>query len=290
MNKHKQLNLNKFNMKTILNDSNVLIIGKRRSGKSFLIKDLFYHKKHISQGIVFSGTEHANPFFGKFIPDTFIHPKYDSTLMETIFNKQSIKIKKAIKKGAQNDGKNDSNNTFIVLDDMLSESHNWKRDEAIKTLFFNGRHYNVLGIITLQYVLGIPPDLRGNVDYVFIFNTSSIKNKRTIYEQFCGMIPTFDEFCDILNSCTQNHECMVVQMVGSNTNDISDQIFWYKAEEHPTFRVGSQALWDFHNKQYKKNYEDDNNQLDENFLKEKQKNNKLKLFVNRLGEIKKVSN
>ena len=32
-----------------------------------------------------------------------------------------------------------------------------------------GRHYNILFIITMQYPLGIPPALRTNLDYVFLF-------------------------------------------------------------------------------------------------------------------------
>ena len=32
----------------------------------------------------------------------------------------------------------------------------------------NGRHYKILFILTMQYALGIPPNLRTNIDYVFI--------------------------------------------------------------------------------------------------------------------------
>ena len=40
----------------------------------------------------------------------------------------------------------------------------------MKNIIFNGRHYNILSILTTQYAQSIPPDFRGNMDYVFIFN------------------------------------------------------------------------------------------------------------------------
>ena len=40
---------------------------------SFLVRDIFYNHKKIPKGLIFSGTESANPFFGDFFPDTFIH-------------------------------------------------------------------------------------------------------------------------------------------------------------------------------------------------------------------------
>ena len=47
-------------------------------------------------------------------------------------------------------------------------SENWKKEKTIKSIFFNGRHYNILFILTMQYPLGITPELRSNIDYVFI--------------------------------------------------------------------------------------------------------------------------
>ena len=38
----------------------------------------------------------------------------------------------------------------------------------MRLLFMNGRHWKIILIITMQYPLGIPPNLRTNIDYVFI--------------------------------------------------------------------------------------------------------------------------
>ena len=252
---------------------------------SWLVRDLFYHHKHIPSGIVFSGTEEANPFFADFIPDCFIHNEYDAEIIEKMMNKQKKRIKDAKRAGVDN-GKTPSNNLFIVFDDMLADANNWKNDKVIKEIFFNGRHYNFLFVLTMQYALAIPPGLRGNIDYVFVFNEPSLKNRRKIYEDYAAMIPSFDHFCNILDACTQNHECLVIKTSGNSSN-LQDNIFWYKSELHKNFRVGHYKLWKFHNQHYNKNYEEENIDEEERVqdLKEKFSNTKkLKVIVSRKND------
>lgn len=89
-----KLSLRKFKIKNILPDATILILGRRRSGKSWLVRDIFFHHQHIPSGVVFSGTEEASPFFGDFIPDCFIHPEYDPELIENLLTKQKKKFEK----------------------------------------------------------------------------------------------------------------------------------------------------------------------------------------------------
>lgn len=254
---------------------------------SWLVRDIFYHHRHIPSGVVFSGTEEASPFFSDFIPDCFIHSEYDPALIESIMNRQKRKIRETKQSGRSDTGKLASNNLFIVLDDMLHDAQNWKKEKTIKNIFFNGRHYNFLFILTMQYPLGITPELRSNIDYVFVFNEPSVKNRKKIYDDYAGMIPSFDHFCNILDSCTQNHECLVIKTSG-NTSDYKDQVFWYKAEAHNTFEVGHPKFWKYHKSNYNEKYEEDNEQDEEELLKLKKKfakTRKLKVIVSRQGDI-----
>ena len=288
MNDFEKLSLKKFKVKSMVHNATVLLIGRRRSGKSYLVRDIFYHHKDIPLGLVFSGTEEANPFFGQFIPDSFIHSEYDPTLVENLMTKQSQKVKKARINGhAKTDGLHPGNRSFIVLDDMLHDAAAWKKEKTIQSIFFNGRHYNFFFILTMQYALGIPPPLRSNIDYVFVFNEPSIKNRKKIYEDYCSMIPTFDHFCNILDSCTTNHECLVVKTSGSS-NDLRDQIFWYKAAIYDDFRVGHPKIWKYHDMYYNNKYdvERDVEQEEVDKLKKKfAKTKKLKIIVSRQGNI-----
>lgn len=257
------------------------------SGKSFLVRDIFYHHRHIPAGLVFSGTEEASPFFGDFIPDCFIHSEYDPELIERVMLRQKKKIRETKMTGKSENGKLPENNLFIVLDDMLHDAQNWKKEKTIKNIFFNGRHYNFLFILTMQYPLGITPELRSNIDYVFIFNEPSIKNRKKIYDDYASAIPSFDAFNNILDACTQNHECLVIK-TASNSTDLRDQVFWYKADAHTNFRVGHPKFWKYHNSHYNMNYEAEAEDEEEHIDKLKKKfakTRKLKVIVSRKGDI-----
>ena len=271
-----------------LDDNNRYVLGNFIvTHNSWLVRDIFYHHKNIPSGIVFSGTEEASPFFGDFIPDSFIHSEYNPELIDSIMIRQKKKIRETKAKGISETGKHPSNNLFIVLDDMLHDAQNWKKEKTIKSIFFNGRHYNFLFILTMQYPLGITPELRSNIDYVFIFNEPSVKNRKKIYDDYAGMLPSFDHFCNILDACTQNHECLVIKTSG-NSSDLRDQVFWYKAEYHNNFRTGHPKFWNFHSKNYNDNYEEDDDKDQEHLDKLKRKfakTKKLKVIVSRQGDI-----
>ncbi len=128
----------------------------------------------------------------------------------------------------------------------------------------------------MQYPLGIPPPLRSNIDYVFIFNDTSVKNRKKIYEDYAGMIPSFNEFCRILEQCCEDHGCLVIHTSG-NSAKLEDQIYFYRAELRNNFRVGDDKIWDFFEKRYNKGNEEQNI----NTLKEK---TKLKIILNKNGE------
>ena len=63
------LELKKFDMNMINDDKVVVLIGKRETGKSFLVKDLLYYHQDVPVGTVISGTEGANAFYSKIMPN-----------------------------------------------------------------------------------------------------------------------------------------------------------------------------------------------------------------------------
>jgi hypothetical protein len=115
----------------------------------------------------------------------------------------------------------------------------------MRLLFMNGRHWKVFLIITMQYPLGIPPTLRTNIDYVFILREPYIANRKRIYENYAGMFPTFESFCQVMDQCTENYECLVIDN-NVKSNKLSDQIFWYKANSdiRHDFKLGSKEFWE----------------------------------------------
>jgi hypothetical protein len=243
------LDLRKFDMKNIsfkYNDTKgpvIVLIGRRDTGKSFLIKDLLFYHQDIPIGTVISGTEEGNGFYGKMVPKLFIHNEYNTSIIENILKRQRSVLKQ-IKKEEETYKKKSTIDlrAFVIMDDCLFDNI-WSKDKMMKLLFLNGRHWKIMLIITMQYPLGIPPMLRTNIDYVFILREPYISNRKRIYDNYAGMFPTFDIFCQVMDSCTENYECLVINN-NVKSNKLNDQVFFYKADMHNDFKLGSKEFWE----------------------------------------------
>ena len=242
------LELKKFDMKNITFQPNenkgpvVVLIGRRDTGKSFLVRDLLFYKKDIPIGTVISWTEEGNGFYGTHVPKLFIHYEYNTSIIENVLKRQRQVLKQVKKDVATYKRSTIDPRTFVILDDCLYDA-SWTKDKMMRLLFMNGRHWKVMLIITMQYPLGVPPNLRTNIDYVFILREPYIANRKRIYENYAGMFPTFESFCQVMDQCTENYECLVINN-NSKSNKLNDQIFWYKAEPHGDFKMGSKEFWD----------------------------------------------
>ena len=243
-----ELELSKFNMNKISFRPNenkgpvIVLIGRRDTGKSYLVRDLLYHHQDIPIGTVISGTEAGNGFYSQHVPKLFIHEEYNVAIIENILKRQKQVLKQVKKEIEQYKKSNIDPRAFVILDDCLYDA-TWTRDKLMRLLFMNGRHWKIMLIITMQYPLGIPPNLRTNIDFVFILREPYIKNRRIIHENYAGMFPTFESFAQIMDQCTENYECLVINN-NAKTNKLQEQIYWYKADSHANFKLGSKEFWE----------------------------------------------
>jgi hypothetical protein len=242
------LELKRFDMKSISfkpNESKgpvIVLIGRRDTGKSFLVRDLLYYHQDIPIGTVISGTEEGNGFYGKMVPKLFIHNEYNTAIIENILKRQRSVLKQIKKEVETYKKSNIDPRAFVILDDCLYDNA-WTRDKMMRLLFLNGRHWKIMLIITMQYPLGVPPTLRTNIDYVFILREPYIANRKRIYENYAGMFPTFESFSQVMDQCTENYECLVINN-NVKSNKLQDQVFWYKADNHTDFKLGSKEFWE----------------------------------------------
>jgi hypothetical protein len=255
------LELKKFDMKriTFLKDENkgpvIVLIGRRDTGKSYLVRDLLYHHRDIPIGTVISGTEAGNGFYSSHVPKLFIHDEYSSGIIENILKRQKSVMKEVNKQIQMYKSSKIDPRSFVILDDCLYDS-TWTRDKLMRLLFMNGRHWKVLLVITMQYPLGCPPTLRTNIDFVFILREPYISNRKRIYDNYAGMFPTFESFCQVMDQCTENYECLVIDN-NVKSNKLSEQIFWYKADSsiRHDFKLGAKEFWEM-----SKNMKDDDDE------------------------------
>ena len=242
------LELRKFSMKDISFKPNenkgpvVVLIGRRDTGKSYLVRDLLWYHQDIPIGTVISGTEAGNGFYSSHVPKLFIHDEYNAVIIENILKRQKTVLKQIKKEMETYKRTNIDPRAFVILDDCLYDA-TWTRDKMMRLLVMNGRHWKIMLIITMQYPLGIPPNLRTNIDYVFILREPYIANRKRIWENYAGMFPTFESFCQVMDQCTENFECLVINN-NAKSNKLQDQIFWYKAEHHADFKLGSKEFWE----------------------------------------------
>ena len=234
------IQLKKFDPSRIADDKVCVFIGKRGTGKSTLVTDILYHKRHIPAGVVMSGTEDGNHYYKQFVPDLFIYGDYHRDVIEKVIDRQ---------KRLKSTGK--TSPAFILLDDCMWNKA-FLKDTCIRQCFMNGRHWNIFFMLTMQYCMDLSPDLRTNVDYVFILRENVIQNRERLWKAFFGIFPSFELFNQVMNACTENFECLVLDNT-SRSNKIEDCVFYYKAPIRKGFRVGSSHMWNYHQSNYNPN-------------------------------------
>ena len=228
--------MKKFDLKKMKQNSIIVVIGKRASGKSTLVKDILFHNVDIPAGCVISGTEEANGYYSEMIPSILIKGDYSPEHVKKLLNRQRAMVERT------NSGEKIDPRAFFIMDDCMYDNKSWTNDKEVKRIFMNGRHYKLTFIMTMQFPLGIPPMLRTNVDYVFVLRDNIPANKKRIFDSYGGMFGSFPVFCQVVDKVTENYGCLVIDQ-SSTSNNILDTVYWYKSELHPPFKLCNEQLW-----------------------------------------------
>lgn len=241
------IKLDKFKMSWIGDNKIIVMIGPRGRGKSTIILDYLYHNQDIPFTTCISPSDIYNHTFTPYIPSRFIYAKYTPTLLENYLHRQQT-LKSQKKKAEMGYGdlryKDVDCRGLLVMDDCLADNKGWKTDPSLRWIFFNGRHADVTYILTMQYQVGIPPEFRVNIDWVFLLRDAKKQEKEKLYKYYAGIFPSFDMFDQIFMKCTKNKCCLVVHSL-SESDRIEDQVFWFKAEQHTdNFRICYDEFWE----------------------------------------------
>ena len=231
----KALEVRQFEPQSIADDSVCVLIGKRRTGKSTAIADLLYYKRYFGVGQIVSGSEACNPFFSKFFPSAFIDSELKMSMLDQILERQ----RKVKAKMRDHVGNTLCSKFMLVLDDCLYDATRWAKTPQMRQIFMNGRHYDIFFILAMQYVIGIGPELRSNIDYVFIFRDASIKNRKKLYDNYGAMIPSFKMFC-VLMDALDTYECIVINVNGT---EFRNSVFYWKPQLREKYRWGTDKFW-----------------------------------------------
>lgn len=221
-----------------------IVIGKPGTGKSTLIESLLYGKKHIYPvGLAMSGTEESNGTYGKIFPKTFVFNEYDPKQIKSFIKRQKLSKKHL------------SNPWAVLIIDDCTDDPRIFNTPLQQALYKNGRHWKMWYILSLQYCMDVKPVIRTNVDGVFILRESNLKNRKSLWENYAGIIPDFTEFCAIMDQITDDYTALYIHNA-TQSNKLEDCLFWYKAKPHPPFRMGSRDFWKYHETRYNPDYTD----------------------------------
>jgi hypothetical protein len=199
-----------------------IVVSKRNSGKSFLVRDLVYNlsvQKRIHQVIVMSNTSGLNlnkdyDFIDKKFLTTFAQEK-----IERLMKIQA----KAIKAGKIRE-------ILLVLDDVIGGDGTKKAEgnRLIRSLYANGRHFHI-SVVLLSQIANrlLEPPLRENSDYIF-FSRLGMRGLETLWES----IPVIRKKEFIRFASTHNKDFTFVLYDNmTQSNDPMDFLYLIKAEE-----------------------------------------------------------
>ena len=253
----KVLQLNKFDMAWLVKDQNgdfmnprIAIIAKSGSGKSWVIRDILYYIRDIPCGTIIAPTDKMTGFYNDFFPLSFIHHEYTENIIPKILSRQKRILQKNKNRKVINKSPIDPR-TFLIMDDCMSTKHLWLKDPNVLTIFNEGRHYQLTFILSMQYSLGIQPELRSNFDFVFLLGEDFINNRKKLYEHYAGMFPTRDIFDQVFLQTTDDYGCMVINN-RLRSSDIKKKIYDYHEINHDKEYNNKPPLFNLSNYAYKK--------------------------------------
>ena len=278
----KSLPLREFEFRWFSPNPSICMIAKRRSGKSWLVRTILKYFKNLPGGVIIAPTEKMSCFYGNFFPELYIHYEYKSEILESLLYRQNQMIEKCQKK--YREGKKVDPRAFLVMDDSLASKGTWMNDQPILEVFYNGRHYQLLFILTMQFPLGIKPELRCNFDYIFLLSEDFYSNQKRIYDHYAGMFPSFDSFRQVFVQLTANYGSMVIANSGSKEN-ITDKVFYYKANNEDLSMIGCDQFKEFHKKNYNPNWATGATRIDTNKIFGTKRSSGSKIVVDKRGHV-----
>lgn len=225
--------LSHFDIGRVRIGTKALLIGRRATGKTFLVKNIL--QRNENQTVPTKLMMHTEKYINEYEKHDIIpHEGYDPVIIDTFVKRQKtactlLKKDKTVYDDRKDNLHNSDTRAILVLEDCFYEKSVFE-DKRIHQLFMNIKDLNCMILMTMQYPLVIPPILRSSIDFIFIFRDCIKHSRKRLYESFASFIPTFDIFCVIMDQYTQNHDCLVIDNT-TNSNKIKNRLFLFNAKE-----------------------------------------------------------
>lgn len=227
-----QCKITKFKPDTLKPGRIIFIVGKRGCGKSTLLRDLLSRMtEQVDYALAMCPTMESAEMLRGCLPASSVYDRY-----------VPAKVDQVVRVAQHYASINKKRQILLCLDDCLYD-RNVLRSPAIREIFFNGRHLGITFIALAQYCMDISPDLRTQIDYLFVMKENIVSNRQKLWKYLFGCVQNFDDFAAIMDRCTQNFECLCLDNT-LNSGTIQDCVFWYKASASvDPFKLGARIFF-----------------------------------------------
>jgi len=217
------MDLKKFDLSQLRPNRLLLLIGRRGTGKTTLQEHILdYMKDKVDYVLMITPTMDTRKVWKTFVPSFMIHDSLDKDKIAELLDHQEAL--------GEQEGRRRS--VAIIWDDVMYIKNALKGD-AIRNLFFNGRHLDCWFVNSCQYLMDLEPALRLQVDYIFCFKDPVPDNRAKLRKYYCGHVPQ-NLFEQCMKLATEDYKCLVMDQV-------EGKIYWYKApEKTPPFKMCTQ--------------------------------------------------
>jgi hypothetical protein len=219
-----------FDIHEIPNDATILLIGRRRTGKSFLTRWILYNKRKVFPfGLVMTQTKY-NKFWSTYIHKHSVWGDYSSSTLGRLIKRQAALVNENVW-GVDP-------RVFVVLDDLAADSQ-LRSDYMLRSFFYYGRHLKAFVVVTAQWFKALSPGCRENADYIFLFGMTNVNELEAIYEEYGAGVPK-DIFIQLVRRYATESSCFVVNPHGRTP---FERFFQYRAQNPGPFRMGCSEMW-----------------------------------------------
>lgn len=187
-----------FSIDKIPPGSNVLIVGRRGVGKSYLCTELLMSQSD-TLPVVFA-SKYVVDTYKKKVPVTNVFDSFDNARLEHLLSKQ------VETKGEKH--------VIMAFDDVTHENACLMDNLSVRDIVKYGSSLNLTSIFSVQHAGVYDETFRRNVDYVFAFHDNLTDNKKLLYTRYGDMFNSYEEFDAIFRHCTAEHphRCLVLDM------------------------------------------------------------------------------
>ena len=174
----------------------ILVLGSQGSGKTVLINELIEKIKN----------DLPKDYNSCIVRD------YDKTVIKGFIDQQIKNIRNPEIKDPR---------SLLVVDGV---NNDWIGQNEFRFLFVNGRSAKITFVMSCQDPVTLPPQLRANVDYIFICDQTY---KDSIFNNY-GLFENKQQFDNAIDQYTKDYNVAVIKNT-IHFNNLDDIVFTYKA-------------------------------------------------------------